>query len=91
MTLQSAEEYLKEKGINPQEPIFWYSGVEYLTMEQAMTDYAKLYACEKVKEALKLAAERAEKQFNKGYLTWIATDSILSLADELINEINKEI
>lgn len=95
----TAEEYLKERGINPKEPIFWYSGNEYITMEQAMTDYAKLYACEKVKETLKLAAERAKathrfvgpKGSAKKMEIYVEKQSILSLETEILTKINKEV
>jgi len=52
----------------------------------------KLYAQEKVKEALQLAAERAEALVEQDFgLVYVDKQSILSLSEELINKINKEI
>lgn len=73
---------------------------------QELTDEAsKLYAIEKVKEALKLAAERAEVIYHDGVNKHESSHSminignnhmrpnrelILSLETELLNQINKE-
>lgn len=54
--MKTAYEYLKEKGINQNEPIFWYSGTEYLTLADAMNEFASIYANQKLDEA----ADRAD-------------------------------
>jgi hypothetical protein len=37
---KSAEEFLKSKGVNPIEPIFWYGDGDYITLEEIMEQYA---------------------------------------------------
>lgn len=57
-----------------------------------VNNVAKLNAEEKVKEALQLAAERAiTKQSDDFGLYWVDKSSILSLSEELIKKIKKEI
>lgn len=78
----TAKQYLEEKGINPKEPIFWYSGTEYLTMEKAMEDYAKTYANAKLDEAAEVATcSDASWTAMPNYT--VDTESILKLKDKI--------
>lgn len=107
MTLQQCKDQVAHNNsFSDWRQVEWCADTDSLI---AMTDeYAKLYAQEKIKEALQLAAEKANMVFEsnvtdkkstyKMFLSWtpegsleVNKQSILSLADELIEQINKEI
>lgn len=71
-----------------------YSIGERKLRVQRYNDAVKLYASEKIKQALQLAADRATTKMSmgrNGCKIVVDPESILSLADELIEQINKEI
>ncbi len=72
-----------------------WSQVQRIVCSDEMGDLldavAKLYASEKVKEALQLAAERAYAYIGADDEPKVSKGSILSLETELIEKINKEI
>lgn len=73
----TAEEYLTEKGIHPKEPVFWYSGTTYLTMEDAMQEYAN----QQTKESLSTIRSLALQLNRKG------VKSLIEEIDKMIYEL----
>ena len=64
--MNKAEEYLKEKGFNPSEPIYWFSDNKIIPLDKLMEDYHQ----QRLKELTKGLNDSTKKLFissNKDY------------------------
>lgn len=85
---QACEQIAKENNFNLDRS--YDSELFYNSNGHYTGQVAKLYATEKVKEALRVAAERAEAFIGVNDEPLVAKGSILSLETELVENINKE-
>ena len=60
MEQKTAEEYLKEKGIHPTEPIYWDLANKTISLNELLDEYAKQQQEIAVEKALEMASEKAK-------------------------------